>query len=84
LNELAQYLLDNLILDFEGEVTTDTVRAFLRKDESGLSRALLQKIIEDNGIEDLLIAVADCLSGNVATGIDNNVIREHLITYSES
>ena len=84
MNELAQYLLDNLILDFEGEVTTDTVRAFLRKDESGLSRALLQKIIEDNGIEELLIAVADCLSGNIGTGIDASVIREHLITYSES
>ena len=84
MNELSQYLLDNLILDFEGEVTTEIVRDFLRRDDSPLSRALLQKIIEDNGIEELLVAVADCLSGNVATGIDTNVIREHLITYSES
>jgi len=84
LNELAQYLLDNLILYFEGEVTTETVRDFLRRDDSPMSRALLQKIIEENGIEDLLIAIADCLNGNLATGIDNNVIREHLVGYSES
>jgi hypothetical protein len=84
LNELAQYLLDNLILDFEGEVTTETVRDFLRRDDSPMARALLQKIIEDNGIEDLLLAVADCLNGNLASGINTNVIREHLVGYSDS
>lgn len=84
MNELAQYLLENIIVDFEGEVTTETVRDFLRRDESALSRALLQKIIEDNGIEDLLLAVADCLNEHLATGINTNVIREHLVGYSES
>jgi hypothetical protein len=84
LNELAQYLLENLILDFEGEVTTETVRDFLRRDDSPAARALLQKIIEDNGIEELLLAVADCLNGNLATGIDTGVIREHLVGYSDS
>ena len=84
MNELAQYLLENLIVDFEGEVTTDTVRAFLRKDESALSRALLQKIIEDKGIEDLLITIADCITVNIANVISPAEIREHLINYSES
>jgi hypothetical protein len=84
LNELCQYLLDNLILDFEGEVTTDSVRDFLRRDDSPAARALLQKIIEDNGIEDLLLAVADCLNDNLASGINTGVIREHLVGYSDS
>lgn len=84
MNELSQYLLDNIILDFEGEVTTEMVRDFLRRDDSPTSRALLQKIIEDNGIEDLLLAVADCLNDNLATGINTNVIREHLVGYSDS
>ena len=84
MNELTQYLLDNLILDFEGEVTTESVREFLRRDDSPIARALLQKIIEDNGIEDLLLAVADCLNGNLGTGINPAVIREHLIGYSDS
>ena len=32
----------------------------------------------------LLIAIADCLTANLATGIDANVIQEHLASYSES
>lgn len=84
MNELAQYLIENLIVDFEGEVTTETVRAFLRKDESALSRALLQKIIEDKGIEDLLIALADVITANISNVLTPAEIREHLINYSES
>jgi len=84
LNELAQYLFDNMIIDFEGEVSTETIRAFLRKDEGPVSRALLQKIIEDKGIDDLVIALADVLKANVTNGIDTGLIREHLVTYSES
>ncbi len=84
MNELAQYLVENLIVDFEGEVTTDTVRAFLRKDGSSESLALLQKIIEEDGIDELLITLADCLTSNLDTGINPDVIRSHLTSYSES
>lgn len=84
MNELAQYLLENLIFDFEGEVTAETVRAFLRQDSSPSSRELLQKIIEENGIDEFLIALADCLTANLQTGINADVIREHLVSYSES
>ncbi|MCP4601288.1 MAG: hypothetical protein GY847_12320 [Proteobacteria bacterium] len=84
MNELAQYLLENLIFDFEGEVTTETVRAFLRQDNRSESRALLQKIIEEKGVDDLLIALADCLTANLASGIDKDVVREHLASYAES
>jgi hypothetical protein len=84
LNELAKYLFENLIVDFEGEVTPETVRVFLRKDESPMARALMQKIIEENGIDDLLIAVADCLKADLSDGITPPVIRGHLLGYSES
>ena len=84
MNELAQYLFENLIFDFEGEVTADRVRAFLREDSDSDSRALLQKVIEDNGIEELLITLADCLPGNIETGITPEIIREHLLSYAES
>ncbi len=84
MNELAQYLLEKVILDFDGEVTAETVRAFLRRDEQSDSRALLQKIIEENGIDDLLIALADCLTADLSRGITADIIREHLTTYSES
>ena len=84
MNELAQYLLENLIFDFEGEVTAETVRAFLRQDNNEEARELMQKIIEDKGIDELLITLADCLTANLATGITSEVIREHLTSYAES
>jgi hypothetical protein len=73
-----------MLFDFDGEVTTETVRAFLRRDDDATSRALLQKVIEDNGIDELLIALADCLTADLANGIDAAVIRQHLTTYAES
>ena len=84
MNELAKYLIENLIFDFEGEVTADAFRAFLREDSSGDARALMQKIIEDNGIEELLITLADCLTENLASGITPDVIQQQLVAYSES
>ncbi|MDJ0766433.1 MAG: hypothetical protein QNJ97_25890 [Myxococcota bacterium] len=84
MDELAQYLLENVIFDFEGEVTVESVRAFLRRQDNEESRALMQKIIEDKGIDELLLTLADCLTANLATGITAAVIREHLISYAES
>lgn len=84
MNELAQFLVENLFIDFKGEVTTETLRAFLRQDDSAEARALLQKIIEENGIEELIDTLGECLSENLATGITTTVIREHLVNYSES
>ena len=84
MKELAQYLLQNIIIDFDGAVTTDSVRAFLRKDDSADARILLQRIIEDNGIDELLLALADCLTMNLGTGINPDTLVEHLSSYSDS
>jgi len=43
--ELVRYLLDNLYLDFQGEITLDAVRQLLREDDSREAKALLQKLI---------------------------------------
>ncbi|MBN2342404.1 MAG: hypothetical protein JXX29_19975 [Deltaproteobacteria bacterium] len=84
MNELAQYLIDNIILDFEGDVTTDAVRAFLRKDDSPQARALLQKIIEEQGIDELLLALADCLTGELTKKLSTSDVTTHLVNYSEA
>ncbi len=84
MNELAQYLIQNMLVDFEGEVTTDGVRAFLREDSGHTAMALLQKIIEEKGIDELLIAIADCLTAEIQKVISTDVIIEHLTSYSES
>jgi hypothetical protein len=82
--ELVKYLFGNLYFDFQGEVTVDQVREFLREDDSREARQLLSKIIEENGVDDLLITLADCLKEYIRTGVSEQIIRDQLVTYADS
>ncbi|MFO7178506.1 MAG: hypothetical protein DIU78_007410 [Pseudomonadota bacterium] len=84
MKELARYLFENLYFDFQGDITAEKVREFLREDDSKEARALLSKIIEEKGIDDLLITLADCLKDHIRTGVSEQIIREQLATYSDS
>lgn len=84
MKELIRYLMDNMYLDFQGDVTMETVRNFLREDDSREARALLNKLIEDKGVEEMLITLADCLREHIRTGVSEEDIRDQLGTYSES
>jgi len=82
--ELARYLLSNLYLDFQGDISVEKVREFLREDDSREARALLSKIIEEKGVDDLLLTLADCLKDHIRTGVTEETIRDQLGMYSES
>jgi hypothetical protein len=82
--ELIKYLLDNLYLDFQGEITLETVRGFLREDDGREARQLLSKLIEEKGVDDMLITLADCLKEHIQAGISDKTVREQLILYSDS
>jgi hypothetical protein len=83
-NELVRYLLENLTLDFTGDIEPEQVRQFLRDDDSRDARQLLSKIIEDKGIDDLLITLADCLKEHLQKGISPQTVRDQLQMYSDS
>ncbi len=84
MNQLIRYLLENMYLDFQGEISLETVRQFLRGDESREAKALLQKLIEDKGVDDLHITLADCCKEHIRTGVNEEVLREQLSVYSDS
>ena len=84
MKKLIEYLLQHIQLDFEGELTLDAVRDFLREDDSREARRLLGKLIDDQGVDEMMIVVADCLKDHIRTGINEKVIEEQLQTYSES
>lgn len=84
MTELVRYLMENIYLDFQGEISLDTVRQFLRDDQSRESKALLQKLIEDKGVDELLITLADVLKEHLRTGVNEQVLREKLGLYSDS
>jgi thioredoxin-like negative regulator of GroEL len=82
--ELVRYLLDHLVLDFQGDISVEKVREFLREDDSKEARQLLSKIIEEKGVDDLLITLADCLKDHIRTGVNEETLRDQLQMYSES
>ena len=84
MRELVRYLLEHAVIDFEGDITMDQVREFLREDDSREARSLLSKLIEDKGVDELLITIADCLKDHIKVGITEDTLREQLTTYSES
>jgi hypothetical protein len=82
--QLIAYLLDNLILDFQGDLTLEMVREFLRDDDSREGRALLAKLVEDRGVSDMMITLADCLQDSIRGGIGEDTVREQIRSYAES
>jgi hypothetical protein len=82
--ELVRYLLDNIQLDFQGGIDLDTMREFLRKDDSHDARILLRKLNEDGSVEDLLLTLADVLKPQITRGITDQVMRDEMIQYAES
>lgn len=84
MKELVRYLLDNLYLDFQGDITVEKIREFLREDDSREARQLLSRLIEEKGADDLLLALADVLREHLEAGISEEKVREQLNLYSES
>ena len=84
MKQLISHLLQNMILDFQGDLTLEMVRDFLRDDDSREGRALLAKLVEDRGVSDMMITLADCLQDYLRTGISEETIREQIRTYAES
>lgn len=84
MKELVKYLIDNLYFDFQGEISLETVRGFLREDDGREARQLLSKLIEEQGVDDMLITLADCLKEHIQTGVDEKTVREQLSMYSDS
>ena len=84
MKELVRYLLANMYFDFQGEISLETVREFLREDDGREARALLAKLIEDKGVDEMLITLADCLKEHLTTGISEKVVKEQLMLYTDS
>jgi hypothetical protein len=82
--QLVAFLLDHAMLDFSGDLSIDMVKDFLRDDDSREGRALLTKLMKDQGVEDMVVTLADCLQEHLRTGLTDDVMREQIRLYAES
>lgn len=84
MKELVRYLLENMTIDFQGDIDLEHVRDYLRKDDSHEARRLLQKLNQDGNVDDLLISLADVLKTFLPTGVTDQVVREQIAEYADS
>jgi hypothetical protein len=82
--ELVQFLLKNLYLDFQGDITMEQIRQFLRQDDSREARRVLARILDEKGVDDLLLTLADCLREHLPNGVNEDVVRAQLNLYADS
>lgn len=84
MKQLIALLLENLILDFQGDLSLEAVRDLLKSDDSRESRALLGKLVEERGVDDFMLTLADCLKDFIRTGINEETVHEQIRLYTES
>lgn len=84
MNELAKYLIENLIIDFQGDLDLDSVKSYLKDDNSPMAKDLMKRLVKDGGVEDMIVTLADCLREAVRTGINEPEILEQIKLYADS
>lgn len=83
-NRLIAYLRENLMLDFQGDLTVERVRELLAGDDSRDARNLLAKLVSEGKVEDMLLVLTDVLLEVVQNALTDEVMREQLRMYTDS
>jgi len=83
-NQLIQYMLEHMILDFEGELNQETVQRLLKNDNSPLSRDLRTKLGKDEDVNEFLVVVADCLREYIRSGVTPERVKEQIQYFVEA
>ena len=83
-NRLIEYLRQNMIVDFQGDLSVAKVRELLAGDESRDAKNLLAKLVADRKVEDFMVVLADCLAEPLARALTDELMREQIRSYAES
>lgn len=83
-NRLIEYLRKNLMIDFQGDLSVAKVRELLAGDDSRDAKALLAKLVAEKKVEDMILALADCLLEPAQAALTDEIMREQLRMYAES
>ena len=83
-NRLIEYLRQNMMIDFQGDLSVAKVRELLAGDDSRDAKNLLSKLVADRKVEDMMLVLADCLLEPVQRALSDDIMREQLRMYSDS
>ena len=83
-NRLIEYLRQNLMIDFQGDLSVAKVRELLAGDETRDAKNLLAKLVAEKKVEDMILVLADCLTEPTQKALTDDLMREQLRMYAES
>ena len=83
-NRLIDYLRQNLMIDFQGDLSVAKVRELLAGDDSRDAKTLLAKLVAERNVEDMMLVLADCLLEPVQAALSDDLMREQLRMYADS
>ncbi|HEU0032718.1 MAG TPA: hypothetical protein VFQ53_18935 [Kofleriaceae bacterium] len=86
MNRLIEYLRQQLMIDFQGDLSVGKVRELLAGDDSRDAKQLMAKLVSqgEKGVEEMVIVLADCLLEAVQAALTDDVMRDNIRMYSES
>ena len=84
MDELYSYILNHIVLDFEGEFTMEKINDMLVRDGSQVSRDLRARLIAEQGPNQFLLVLLDCLGESVSDGIRKDKVEEQVRLYLEA
>jgi hypothetical protein len=73
-----------MVLDLDGEVSMDAINDMLVRDPSPVSRDLRAKLIAENGPNEFLLVLCDCLREHLRTGVTEDRVLEQVRFYLEA
>ena len=82
--QLIAYLRSNLLLDFQGDLSVGKVRELLQGDDSREAKALMAKLVAEKKVDEFMVVLADCLLEHVQAALTDDVMRENIVSYSQS
>ena len=83
-NRLIEYLRQNVLIDFQGDLSVAKVRELLAGDDTRDAKNLLAKLVAEKKVEDMILVLADCLTEPAQKALTDDVMREQLRMYAES
>jgi len=82
--KFARYLINHIVLDFDGDITMEMVNAMLLEDGGQVAHDLRAKLLAEGGANDFLLVLADCLKEFLHEGITEDLVKDQVAFYLDA
>ena len=84
MDELCLYVMQHLVLDLDGDISMEAINEMLVRDGTQLSRDLRARLIAEQGPNEFLLVLVDCLREHLRDGITEDKILDQVKFYLDA